>query len=747
VGDIKTLICNRDKASCRQAILAVRGLNDLQTFFACAGDGMSEGASRALFNRFASNPDLAQQLEMAFSTGTQFVTALEGTPMTTTCNGIVATCCANDGDCSSTSADTYMTVALNGCVGMNACAGMGPNAIVLESSCNGPDACNGVNANDAMLVASGVTFIGEVACTTANSCERLGAFSYGDVIVQNGGCVGANACTLAGLHQQQVTAGRRVSNINVGQNACNNVNACRDAHSSSGGGAKVGGSLSIEDGACVGNNACQDLANSDLMVTAVVVEEDECSGTDTCKGCVLDNCPNPDGQVYVISNAALACPKDGMGDPTGAVVVIFCVNLDDRPTECPTFAPTPLMSDIPSVLPSELPSQGPTRTPTESPSDLPSVLPSMGPSNFPSVLPSDGPTIEPTAAPTINKTPLQTLCLATPGDVSSMIALGPQVLCDDDMGICTNFVNAIESLPDNKDRLVKSILGCDLGGATVDVEVAQARFDTIKNDASAITAILGALEGSGIFLTGTAAELTAECMGSGFSCCNDGAQCTTAETDAIITMTPDSCSGTTMANPSCDGLGSDIIILGSCLNDNSCSALGSFEMAPNPQAVIGSTIIGPAACTNARSCQDLGVNIYGSIRIERAACNGVDSCNGMGVRVAQSSMVITPVLSDILVQEEGCQGQRSCQNVHRGTGKTTGSLDIGQNACMSVDSCNGAASSNDAVDDLVIEDGTCMTDNSCQNCVATDMCAGDPVQIYTIAIPNVDCPTPNGVCS
>jgi len=367
--------------------------------------------------------------------------------------------------------------------------------------------------------------------------------------------------------------------------------------------------------------------------------------------------------------------------------------------------------------------QSPTSMPTSMPTSIPTPYPSETP-----VLPS-----------------MVVGCLETPGDVTSnfdMRSPASEVFCDEVVGTCADFLVTIEALPNNKGRLVKSIFACNAKNKANTQVNSQKLFDRVKNDDDAIAAILTAVEGSGIIMTGRGDALSTACSAEGYSCCPSGG---CSSNSGSFTITTDSCT----AIGSCTDIAPKAMVFNSCTGENSCNNFGQFDpYRPHSTSVIGNKIIGPNACTATSSCQNLGKNIYGAIRVQAGACSGLGSCMDLGRRSNQGKRVLSPVIADIIIGDNACQGQNACKNAHRGDSKNLGSLFIGDSACMSTSSCDGVANSDAAVDDLVIAPGTCISTSSCQNCVDTDMCPGSTASTYTIDNPTTDCSTPNpAACS
>jgi len=724
----------------------------LQNFFGCAGN-LGEGAARKLFHKYATSDILAEQLTLVATTNTVLVTE-QPDAMKAACMSIgmalsppaANPCCQGSAGCTSITASAsnsnyppFMTVAVTACVGDSACKDMGPNPLILDASCTGVSACESMNQNEINPFITGVTFVGEGACTNTQSCEGVGHRSHGDVTIQTGACISPKACYSAGRRvKQSAPSFRYRSHIDIGPNACVGSNACKDAHStvSSFPGGKREGSLTIGDGGCADEGSCEKLGLNDRMRTDIIVPPGGCGGDQSCWACMTKSECDHDA-VYVISDAEGACPKGGRDTnflPTGDKVEKYCVGKDTLPTECPTFFPTPL----PTV------SSEPTPIPTNMPTDRPSSSPSR--SQAPTTMPTDRPSSSPSRSQAPTATPrLEVGCLEGPGNVASTFnTISDQVLCDDGDGACTDFVDAVEGLPGNGDRMIKSIFGCndDDTPGIVAIGEAQDRFDKIKNDRDMTELLVKTVAKGTRLFTGSQDPLQEAC---GTDCCTDLGDCDTI-LPGVMTVSENSC----MDGASCLGMIPDTIIIESCVGDEACGSLGGFNSIPHPDVKIGYWVIGPKACHGSFSCCSLGLNIFGNVRIKSGACDGRSACFALGRRNIQDDTA-SPTVADISVGENACHGTLACWKVHARTAfmgnKTEGSLLIEQGACDGVSACDFLANSEFVTNDIVIKERVCVGDSSCAKCLQQNDCGGGNTMTYTISGAG-DCPGPDpGACS
>jgi len=316
-----------------------------------------------------------------------------------------------------------------------------------------------------------------------------------------------------------------------------------------------------------------------------------------------------------------------------------------------------------------------------------------------------------------------------------------EVLCDGATGTCANFVSMVDALPD-KGKMIKSIFGCNDEDPpqTLSLEMAQERFDKIKNDASVTGAILDVVnEGKKLF-TGNATLVTAAC---GTDCCNGNSACVADSTGSVMTVSTGSCIG----NMACNDEPSDTIILDSCKGFLSCAGVGFFSPTqPLAGVEVGFRVIGPRACTATHSCLTVGRNVFGNVRVEEGACNAESGCSRVGARSNQDATV-SPTVASIFVGKNACQGTNACNVVHGVSGfgpKTAGSLIIEEDACNGENACNALAFINSAVNDITIKQGICkdVAGLECTGCARGQLCGGDPTKTYVIDDEGEDCPGP-----
>uniref|UniRef100_A0A7R9ZND4 Uncharacterized protein n=1 Tax=Craspedostauros australis TaxID=1486917 RepID=A0A7R9ZND4_9STRA len=367
------------------------------------------------------------------------------------------------------------------------------------------------------------------------------------------------------------------------------------------------------------------------------------------------------------------------------------------------------------------------------PTDRPSSSPSR--SQAPSTMPSTMPTTTPG---------LEVGCLEGPGNVASTFnTISDQVFCNESDGACADFVDAVEGLPGNGDRMIKSIFGCndDDTPGIVAIGEAQARFDKIKNDRD-ITELLVKTVAKGTRLfTGSEDPLREAC---GTDCCTDSGYCDTFP-PGVMTVSENSC----MEGALCGRMVPDTIIIESCVGDEACGSLGGFNSIPHPDVKIGYWVIGPKACHGSFSCCSLGLNIFGNVRIKSGACDGRSACVALGRRNRQDDTA-SPTVADISVGERACHGKFACWRVHATAfagSKTEGSLLIEQGACDGESACEDVAHNETIANDIVIKERACGGASSCQECLRQYDCGGGDTMTYTISGAG-DCPGPDpGACS
>jgi len=320
-------------------------------------------------------------------------------------------------------------------------------------------------------------------------------------------------------------------------------------------------------------------------------------------------------------------------------------------------------------------------------------------------------------------------------------AITGDVVCDGATGTCADFVSEVDALTDEgKSKMIKSIFGCNDEDPPqpVALEVAQKRFDKIKNDESVTKALLAIVEENTKLFTGSASVVTNACNGS---CCRDSNSCTIDSANGgVMTVSSESCVG----DQACRFTRPNAIILDSCKGLGACFRLGNFF--PNHPAAgvkVGSRVIGPRACVEQQSCNGVGANIFGDIRVQEGACDTMNSCTAISSRANQGSTTTTPIVARVFIGKNACQGSFTCFELHsRSSIKFAGSVIVEAGACPGEQTCLRLGKSDSATNDIIIRAGVCKPAATCKNCVQGPLCTSAN-ETYVIDNAAADCPGPS----
>jgi len=317
-------------------------------------------------------------------------------------------------------------------------------------------------------------------------------------------------------------------------------------------------------------------------------------------------------------------------------------------------------------------------------------------------------------------------------------AITGDVVCDGATGTCADFVSEVDALTDEgKSKMIKSIFGCNDEDPPqpVALEVAQKRFDKIKNDESVTSALLAIAKEDTKLFTGSGTVVTKACNGS---CCRGGIDCTVQPANGgVMTVSSGSCTG----SQACGRTRPNAIILDSCKGPSSCHGLGNFGGQPTAGAEVGFRVIGPRACVAGLSCTNMGFLPLAIYELKKEHVMDTQACASLAQKGIQGSTTTTPVVVSVFIGKNACQGRFSCSDVHRSDTKIRGSVIIEDGACSGANTCYGLGLSISATNDIIVRAEVCTNLTApCTNCARGPLCASAD---ETYVIDNAaDCPGP-----